>query len=131
MSAERLSVLILAWRQRHLPHAALAWITLARLLQLAQPLPEATRVRVISCAGYRWSFPLADADTLLQAVGVGNKALSRIHGAPVRLVAPGHRGFQCGRWKQRRPVRSLALRLPHASGVPDIARAIVPRSAVS
>nr|MBA3948098.1 molybdopterin-dependent oxidoreductase [Herpetosiphonaceae bacterium] len=54
-------------------------MTLARLLQLAQPLPGATHVRIISCTGYRWSFPLAEAGTLLLAVGVGNEALGHLH----------------------------------------------------
>jgi DMSO/TMAO reductase YedYZ molybdopterin-dependent catalytic subunit len=74
---------------------------LARLLERAGPLPTAGHVRVISHTGYRWSFDLHDARGLLLATHVGGEPLSHEHGAPVRLVAPGRRGFQWVKWVVR------------------------------
>ncbi len=73
----------------------------ARLLERAGPLPEASYVRVISHTGYRWSFELRDARTLLLATSVGGEPLSHEHGAPARLVAPGRRRFQWVKWVVR------------------------------
>ena len=44
---------------------------------------------------------LRDARGLLLATGVGGEALSREHGAQVRLVAPGRRGFEWVKWVVR------------------------------
>jgi DMSO/TMAO reductase YedYZ molybdopterin-dependent catalytic subunit len=76
-------------------------VRLARLLERAGPLPAASHVRVISQTGYRWSFELHDARRLLLATGVGAEGLSHEHGAPVRLVAPGRRGFEWVKWVVR------------------------------
>lgn len=76
-------------------------VRLARLLERAGPLPEASHVRVISHTGYRWSFELRDARGLLLATSVGAEPLSHEHGAPARLVAPGRRGFQWIKWVVR------------------------------
>jgi DMSO/TMAO reductase YedYZ molybdopterin-dependent catalytic subunit len=58
-------------------------------------------VSVVSHTGYRWSFALADASRLLLATHIGDDALNHDHGAPVRLVAPGSRGFQWVKWVAR------------------------------
>jgi DMSO/TMAO reductase YedYZ molybdopterin-dependent catalytic subunit len=71
---------------------------LSEVLAQAQPLQKARYVRIISHTGYRWSFPLAEAPSLLLATIVGDEPLSHGHGAPVRLVAPDHRGFQWVKW---------------------------------
>jgi DMSO/TMAO reductase YedYZ molybdopterin-dependent catalytic subunit len=62
---------------------------------------ESPHVRVVSRTGYRWSFSLDDARDLLLATQVGSEALSHEHGAPVRLVAPGRRGFEWVKWVDR------------------------------
>ncbi|MGI8712856.1 MAG: molybdopterin-dependent oxidoreductase [Solirubrobacteraceae bacterium] len=74
---------------------------LARLLDLAGADSAVRHVSVISRTGYRWSFAIADARELLLATRVGGQPLSHEHGAPVRLVVPGARGFQWVKWVQR------------------------------
>ena len=73
-------------------------ISLARLLERAGPAASADHVRVVSHTGYRWSFGLRDAHRLLLATRVGGEPISHEHGAPLRLVAPGRRGFQWVKW---------------------------------
>ena len=69
---------------------------------------EGAHVRVVSHTGYRWGFALADAGDLLLATHVGGEPLSHGHGAPCRLVVPGHRGFQWVKWVTRIEVRADA-----------------------
>jgi len=71
-------------------------VRLDRLLERAGP--RARHVRVVSHTGYRWSFDLDDARRFLLATHVGGEPLSHDQGAPVRLVAPGRRGFQWVKW---------------------------------
>ena len=74
---------------------------LGRLIDTAEPLPAATHVRIVSHTGYRWSFLLPEARHFLLATSLGDEVLSHAHGAPVRLVAPGRRGFQWIKWVVR------------------------------
>jgi DMSO/TMAO reductase YedYZ molybdopterin-dependent catalytic subunit len=69
---------------------------LDRVLARAGPLGD--HVRVVSHTGYRWSFHRQDWRRLLLATHVGDEPLSHGHGAPVRLVVPGRRGFQWVKW---------------------------------
>ena len=76
-------------------------VRLGRLLDEAAPTPRAAHVRVVSHTGYRWGFALADARELLLATHVGDEPLAHGHGAPCRLVVPGHRGFEWVKWVTR------------------------------
>jgi hypothetical protein len=71
------------------------------LLDLADPHDEARWVRFRSVTGYRWSLPIEEARDALLATHVDGQRLNHGHGAPLRLVAPGRRGFQWVKWVER------------------------------
>jgi hypothetical protein len=63
---------------------------------------------VVSVTGHRWAFPLPELRTMLLATHVGDEPISAGHGAPVRLVAPGRRGFQWVKWVSRMELLSTS-----------------------
>jgi len=75
------------------------------LLDAVGPDEDARYVRFVSVTGYRWSLPIDEARDALLATRVGGDRLSHGHGAPLRLVAPGRRGFQWVKWIERVEVR--------------------------
>jgi DMSO/TMAO reductase YedYZ molybdopterin-dependent catalytic subunit len=92
-------------------------IRMGELIDRARPNAKAAHVRIVSQTGYRWSFDLATAQKLLLATHVGGEPLSHEHGAPLRLVAPGRRGFEWVKWVTR-----IEL---HESGDPGAAASTV------
>ena len=75
------------------------------LLAEASAADDARYVRFESVTGYRWSIPIEEARDALLATHVSGEPLSHGHGAPLRLVAPGRRGFQWVKWVERVEVR--------------------------
>jgi DMSO/TMAO reductase YedYZ molybdopterin-dependent catalytic subunit len=73
-------------------------IPLSLLLERAGEQEGARSVVVRSVTGFERRFSLGKAPELLLATHVGGEGLSPGHGFPVRLVAPGHRGYNWVKW---------------------------------
>lgn len=67
-----------------------------RLVRLLPSASVGNTVLVSSATGYARRVPLTD--DLLLATAVAGQPLSAGHGAPVRLVAPGRRGYEWVKW---------------------------------
>ncbi|HEX9077279.1 MAG TPA: molybdopterin-dependent oxidoreductase, partial [Anaerolineae bacterium] len=76
-------------------------VNLARLLESAGVKDNAQSVTIESVSGYGRRYALAEASALLLATRVAGQVLDHSHGFPVRLVAPGHRGFDWVKWVTR------------------------------
>jgi len=68
---------------------------------LVTPDPTARSLYVHSITGYWVRFPIDDVGGLLLATRVSGQPLRPGHGYPVRLVAPGRRGFWWVKWVDR------------------------------
>jgi len=71
------------------------------LLDVVGTTDGARWVSFRSVTGYRWSLPIEEARGALLATHVDGEELTHGHGAPLRLVAPGRRGFQWVKWVDR------------------------------
>ncbi len=76
-------------------------VPILSVLQQAGVSASAQQVAVTSTTGHRIVFPADGLDDLLLATHVGDEPLSAGHGYPVRLVAPGRRGYQWVKWVSR------------------------------
>ena len=71
---------------------------LASVLEQAGPSSQARSIVVRSVTGYYRRYAMRDVDGLILATHVTGEQLSHGHGFPVRLVAPGRRGFEWVKW---------------------------------
>jgi DMSO/TMAO reductase YedYZ molybdopterin-dependent catalytic subunit len=71
---------------------------MSSLLQQAGIKSGARSVVVRASTGYWRRYTLAEAQRAMLATHVGAEALSHEHGAPLRLVVTGKRGYEWVKW---------------------------------
>ena len=86
-------------------------VSLAYLLEQVEVLAEGQSVTITAVSGYNRRFNINEAAELLLALEVAGQPLSHAHGAPLRLVAPGHRGFAWVKWVSHIQVNSSSALL--------------------
>jgi DMSO/TMAO reductase YedYZ molybdopterin-dependent catalytic subunit len=73
-------------------------VRLGELLDRAGVRHGARSVVIRSVTGYARAYPVDEARELLLALRVGGSPLDHGHGSPVRVVAPGRRGYWWVKW---------------------------------
>jgi hypothetical protein len=81
-------------------HSTQIWrgMLLSELLALSGTKPSARSVTVRSVTGYYRRFSITEVAGYMLATHVGDETLSHGHGFPLRLAAPGKRGFEWVKW---------------------------------
>lgn len=73
-------------------------VRLSSLLERAAVVSGARSIIVRSTTGYSRRFSIREASSAFLAIEVEDVRLGHVHGAPVRLVMPGHRGYDWVKW---------------------------------
>ena len=76
-------------------------VRLTDVLSLAGAAGDAGRIDIVAVTGWRASLDATDARRCLLAWAEGGRPISTEHGAPLRLVAPDHRGLEWVKWVER------------------------------
>jgi hypothetical protein len=73
-------------------------VRVGRLLEMAGVPPAARSITVEAVTGYSRRFGVEELSQYILATHVAGQPLTHGHGAPARLVAPGHRGYEWVKW---------------------------------